>query len=180
MVTNCVILRSIPLRLLCLCKMEYCLLRALDKTEHYQRKFGRERFEKMEKVMIPRGKQVEINLSVTRFIYYSLLFEIQVLKVYRIISSYGGKIRQTTEFVYSFDLQLTTCVYMQLIPQLAQAFCSGLRKGWSNAAISPGCKSSSGEFIANKLELTPPSPGECSPLGKAIQRILRARARYAH
>ncbi|KAL5505026.1 hypothetical protein ACEPAH_7689 [Sanghuangporus vaninii] len=44
-----------------------------DKRERYNRKFGKERFEGMEKTMIQRGKQVGINFS------------------------YGGKVRQTTD-----------------------------------------------------------------------------------
>ncbi|KAL5532387.1 hypothetical protein ACEPAF_5957 [Sanghuangporus sanghuang] len=44
-----------------------------DKRERYHRKFGKERFEGMEKMMIQRGKQVGINFS------------------------YGGKVRQTTD-----------------------------------------------------------------------------------
>ncbi|KAL5483569.1 hypothetical protein ACEPAI_8801 [Sanghuangporus weigelae] len=44
-----------------------------DKRERYHRKFGKERFEGMEKMMIQRGKQVGINFS------------------------YEGKVRQTTD-----------------------------------------------------------------------------------
>ena len=43
--------------------------RPVDKKERYQLKFGKERFEGMEKMMIQRGKLVGINLSVPAVVF---------------------------------------------------------------------------------------------------------------
>ena len=44
--------------------LECGLLRPVNKRERYAQKFGKERFEGMEKMMVARGKKDGINLSV--------------------------------------------------------------------------------------------------------------------